>query len=161
MKHCVPLPYFIFRSISLFCKYNIQHIYREIGLTSKKKRNLLENFQINSLHDLASFKTRMENGDFESLQNKEGIKESLRMSVEETLLKASEWIRRNPEVDVIKEFDEDVWDDFCDGYDTKEVLSDGKEEEGNLDPKNLSLNHNSVSMMPADMMVRAGPLCIA
>lgn len=103
----------------------------------------------------------MENGDFESLQNKEGIKERLRMSVEETLLKASEWIRRNPEVDVMKEFDEDVWVDFCDSYDTEEVLSDGKEEEGNLDPKNLSQNHNSVSMMPADMKVRAGTLCIA
>ncbi len=74
----------------------------EIGFRVKKRRQIATEYDICNLDDLLQLKSRLENGELRSMAE----------DIKQKLLLAAVWRRRNPDVNVMEDFDEDVWDDW-------------------------------------------------
>ncbi len=78
----------------------------EIGFRVKKRRQIAAEYGIRNLDDLLHLKSRLGNGELRSMAEE----------IKQKLLLAAVWRRRNPEVNVMEDFDEDVWDDWVKSF---------------------------------------------
>jgi len=78
---------------------NIKHICTEVGIPNKSRLKLSQQYNINTASDLLNIQSRILNKELNDL----------REDIRENLLIVSEWMVNNPNVNVINEFDEDLF----------------------------------------------------
>ena len=78
---------------------NIKHICTEVGIPNKSRLKLSQQYNINTTSDLLNIQSRILNKELDDL----------RQDIRENLLIVSEWMVNNPNVNIIDEFDEDLF----------------------------------------------------
>lgn len=132
---------------SQFCSLFRKRVCSEIGFRVKKRRQIATEYDICNLDDLLQLKFRLENGELRSMAEE----------IRQKLLLAAVWRRRNPEVNVMEDFDEDVWEDWVKSCKDAEVnvslLSEDSDDRIVADINVTLLSEDDGDRMDAEMNV--------